>query len=210
MSVFIMGTKIKMTQIFNKLNILIPCTIIKIKPSIITHIKSISTDGYNSIQIGSFPVKQKKLSKSCQGHLQKSTKFNLQKLKEYKVLNSNSFSLGKEFTIKNLLVGMKINVSCLSIGKGFAGYQKKHHFKRGPMSHGSKNHKQPGSIGAGTTPGRVLRGKKMAGRLGHTQITIKNLIIIAVNINQNIILVKGSIPGKSNNILTLRDSIISK
>ena len=125
-------------------------------------------------------------------------------LKEYRTDAADDFNIGELVTVDKLKIGEKINIQGKSIGKGFSGYQKRHHFSRGPMSHGCKNHRQPGSIGAGTTPGRVYPGKKMAGRLGGNKITIKNLQIIDINTEQHFILVKGSVPGKPGSVLSIQ------
>ncbi len=192
-----------MTQLFNDKGSAIPVTILKVGPCIITEIKTQEKHGYEAIQIGYEEINPKKLTKAQIGHLKKSNISPLKYLHEYKYNSniSNQFKLGDTLDIKDFKIGHFINVSGQSIGKGFSGYQKRHNFSRGPMSHGSKNHRQPGSIGAGTTPGRVFPGKKMAGRMGHQKVTIKNLQIIDINIEKNIMIIKGSVPGKTGNLI---------
>lgn len=192
-----------MTQIFNNEGIAIAVTVLKIGPCFVTQIKNDEINGYNAIQIGYQITKGKKLTKATRGHLAKANIQPVKYLHEYKCNKTDcqKFHLGDEITIKDWKIGDLVNISGRSIGKGFSGYQKRHHFSRGPMSHGSKNHRQPGSIGAGTTPGRVFPGKKMAGHMGCTKVTIKNLQIIDINVEENIMLIKGAVPGKNGNII---------
>lgn len=200
----LLGQKIGMTQIFNKIGNAIPITILQLGPCLITEIKTIEKHGYNAIQIGYGMVNNKSLNKSEIGHLYKFQLPALKYLKEFKVNSCKDFHIGQDLNITSLKIGEFIDVQGKSIGKGFTGYQKRHHFTRGPMSHGSKNHRQPGSIGAGTTPGRVFPGKKMAGRKGYRQVTIKNLEIIDIKTEDNILLVKGSVPGKPGNLISIK------
>lgn len=204
MSIGLLGTKIGMTQVFNSNGTCIPVTVLRVGPCIITQIKTVQSDGYDAIQIGYSQVATHLLTKARLGHLNKSQAPALKYLQEYRIDSTNQFNIGQVLTADQLKIGEKVNIQGKSIGKGFSGYQKRHHFSRGPMSHGSKNHRQPGSIGAGTSPGRVFPGKKMAGRLGGTQTTIKNLQIIDINIEQHFILLKGSVPGKPGSILNIQ------
>jgi len=203
-SIGLLGTKIGMTQVFNSNGTCIPVTVLRVGPCIVTQIKTIQSDGYDAIQIGYSQVATHLLTKARLGHLNKSQAPALKYLQEYRLDSTNQFNIGQVLTANQLKIGEKVNIQGKSIGKGFSGYQKRHHFSRGPMSHGSKNHRQPGSIGAGTSPGRVFPGKKMAGRLGGTQTTIKNLQIIDINIEQHFILLKGSVPGKPGSILNIQ------
>lgn len=203
-SIGMLGKKIGMTQIFNNKGSVIPVTIVQVGPCTITNIKEYSTNKDSNIQIGYQYINPSKISKSIIGSFYKSKLPCFKYLKEYKAKpNHKNLTIGKVLTVKDLQIGSYINISAKSIGKGFTGYQKRHHFSRGPMSHGSKNHRQPGSIGAGTTPGRVFPGKKMAGRMGGNKVTIKNLQIIEVYTATNTALIKGSVPGKNGNILYL-------
>ena len=203
MSLGLLGTKIGMTQIFSDSGNAITVTILQLGPCMITQIKDIASDGYKAIQIGYSKHSEHKLTKPELGHLQKAGAPPLKYLQEYKVQSLENFYIGQKITVDQLQIGNLIKVSGLSIGRGFSGYQKRHHFSRGPMTHGSKNHRQPGSISAGTTPGRVFPGKKMAGRMGHKKVTIQNLQIIDINPEQNIVLVKGSVPGKPGSIISI-------
>jgi len=200
----LLGKKIGMTQIFNNKGDVMPVTILQIGPCLITQIKTIETDGYNAIQIGYQNAPSKRLSKPELGHLKKFKLPVLQYLKEFRVNSCQEFSIGQSITLSEFKIGDLINVSAKSIGKGFAGYQKRHKFTRGPMSHGSKNHRQPGSIGAGTTPGRVLPGKRMAGRMGAQKTTITNLEIVRIIAEDNTLLIKGSVPGKTGSFISIK------
>lgn len=204
MAISMLGIKIGMTQIFNNKGSAIPVTVLKLGPCFITQIKTVTSDGYNAIQIGYLEISNHKLSKAETGHFNKTGSPILKHLKEYRVECCEKFILGQTITTGELKVGELIDVSGKSIGKGFTGYQKRHKFSRGPMSHGSKNHRQPGSIGAGTTPGRVFPGKKMAGRMGGQKVTIKNLQIIDINTEEHIVIVKGAIPGKPGNLISIK------
>nr|YP_009500442.1 ribosomal protein L3 [Gracilariopsis heteroclada]AXE43604.1 ribosomal protein L3 [Gracilariopsis heteroclada] len=203
MTIGLLGKKIGMTQIFNPEGKAIPVTILELGPCTITDIKNKKSHGYEAIQIGYLNVSIKKLSKAQIGNFKKWQIAPLKYLKEYKIHSSQNFKIGQNITINDLSINQKISVSGISIGKGFTGYQKRHHFSRGPMSHGSKNHRQPGSIGAGTTPGRVFLGKRMAGRMGSKQVTIKNIHILDINTENNTIAIKGCVPGKSGNIVSI-------
>ena len=203
MSVGLLGNKIGMTQIFDESGNIIPVTILKVGPCVITQIKTKIHHGYNSIQIGYFDISSKLLTQPELGHLQKSNIQPLKYLKEFKIDNEHKFEVGQVLKVDLFSAGQFINVKGKSIGKGFASLQKRHNFTRGPMTHGSKNHRAPGSIGMGTTPGRVLPGKKMAGQLGNKIVTVKKLKIIQLNLEENILVIKGSIPGKPGNLLSI-------
>jgi large subunit ribosomal protein L3 len=205
-SLGLLGNKIGMTQIFDESGNVVPVTVIKIGPCIITQIKTILKDGYNAVQIGYGNVSSKSLSQPELGHLQKSNIQPLKYLKEFRINDPEKFEVGQIINVKSFTSGQLIDVTGKSSGKGFSGLQKRHHFSRGPMTHGSKNHRAPGSIGMGTTPGRVLPGKKMAGQLGNKITNTKKLKVIQINIDENILVVKGSVPGKPGNLLTIKPS----
>ena len=195
-----------MTQIFTENGDANPVTVIKVGPCSVTQIKSTTTHGYNAIQIGYQQVPKHKLTKPELGHLEKTNAAPFKYLKEYRVSEDHTFEIGQTIDVNNFNEGDSVDVSGKSIGKGFAGNQKRHNYGRGPMSHGSKNHREPGSIGMGTTPGRVFPGKKMGGRMGHQQVTISNLKIIKIDTKENLLIVKGAVPGKPGNLLSLRST----
>jgi len=203
MVVGLLGNKIGMTQIFDESGNIIPVTILKVGPCVITQVKTQSKNGYDSIQIGYGSVSSKTLTQPELGHLQKSNIQPLKYLKEFRVNEDNEFKIGQILNVDSFSPGQLVNIRGKSIGKGFSGLQKRHNFTRGPMTHGSKNHRAPGSIGMGTTPGRVLPGKKMAGQLGNKITTIKKLKVIQIDSEENILVIKGSVPGKPGNLLSI-------
>jgi large subunit ribosomal protein L3 len=192
-----------MTQVFDEAGKAIPVTVIQAGPCPVTQIKTRHTDGYSAIQLGFGEVTAKALSKPELGHLAKSNTSPVRHLQEYRLADASEFELGQPLMVDRFTSGQIVDVTGTSIGRGFAGYQKRHNFKRGPMAHGSKNHRAPGSTGAGTTPGRVYPGKKMAGRLGGSQVTIRKLTIVRVDPERNLLLIKGAVPGKPGALLSI-------
>ncbi|EAW38775.1 50S ribosomal protein L3 [Lyngbya sp. PCC 8106] len=209
-----------MTQVFDaESGIAIPVTVIEAGPCIVTQIKTESTDGYTAIQLGYGEVKNKTrklntvkspgkevnkyLSNAEQGHLAKSGGQLVRHLREYRIEDTSSYELGQELKADLFEPGQLVDVSGISMGRGFSGFQKRHNFRRGPMAHGSKNHRQPGSIGPGTTPGRVYPGKKMAGRYGGKKITTSKLIVVRIDPERNLLLIKGAVPGKPGGLLNI-------
>ncbi|PPS45239.1 50S ribosomal protein L3 [Chroococcidiopsis sp. TS-821] len=203
MAVGILGTKLGMTQVFDEAGKAIPVTVVQAGPCTVTQIKTKQTDGYAAIQVGYKEVKPKALNKPLLGHLAKSSAPALRHLREYHLDNPSEYNLGQEIKADIFTAGQIVDVIGTSIGRGFAGYQRRHNFGRGPMSHGSKNHRLPGSIGAGTTPGRVYPGKRMAGRLGGKRVTIPHLTIVKVDSERNLLLIKGAVPGKPGALLNI-------
>jgi len=204
MSIGILGKKLGMSQFFDDEGRSIPVTLIEAGPCRITQLKSDATDGYCAVQVGFGEIRSKLVNKPAQGHLTRSGEEPLRHLREYRVDRVDDLELGSQITVEAFEAGQKVDVSGDTIGRGFAGYQKRHGFSRGPMSHGSKNHREPGSTGAGTTPGRVYPGKQMAGRYGGKQITTRGLTILKVDSERNLLVVKGSVPGKPGALLDIR------
>jgi len=204
MSLGILGKKLGMSQLFDDQGRAVPVTLIEAGPCRITQLKSAETDGYAAVQIGFQLLREKLINKPSKGHLSKSGDEFLLHLREYRVENSGEFELGASITVDDFEKGQKVDVSGDTMGRGFAGYQKRHGFSRGPMSHGSKNHRLPGSTGAGTTPGRVYPGKRMAGRMGGKKVTTRGLEILKIDTNHNLLVVKGSVPGKPGSLLNIR------
>ena len=209
-SIGILGTKVGMTQVFDReTGNAIPVTVVQAGPCVVTQIKTKETDGYSSIQVGYGEVKEKALSKPEIGHLSKAGASPLRHLKEYRTEDTDGYELGKALDISEIFnTEATVDVSGKSMGRGFAGYQKRHNFQRGLMSHGSKNHRAPGSTGAGTTPGRTYPGKKMAGRYGGKKVTTRKLKVVRVDAEQNLLLIKGAIPGKPGSLLSISPSNI--
>ncbi|NES67437.1 MAG: 50S ribosomal protein L3 [Okeania sp. SIO2D1] len=218
MVVGILGKKLGMTQVFEpETGAAIPVTVVQAGPCVVTQIKTEQTDGYTSIQIGYGEAKNKTrqlnikepkevnryLTNAQQGHLVKSGGIPLRHLREYRVENTGDFELGQQIKVDLFEAGQLVDVTGKSIGKGFAGYQKRHNFRRGPMAHGSKNHRLPGSTGPGTTPGRVYPGKKMAGHLGNVRVTTRKLKVVRIDTERDLLLIKGSIPGKPGTLVSV-------
>ena len=204
MSIGILGKKLGMSQFFDEEGRSIPVTVIEAGPCRITQLKTPTNDGYSAVQVGFGDVRAKLVNRPAQGHLAKSGEELLRHLKEYRVDSTEGLELGSALTVETFEPGQKVDVSGDTMGRGFSGYQKRHGFSRGPMTHGSKNHREPGSTGAGTTPGRVYPGKRMAGRYGGKQITTRGLTILKVDVERNLLVVKGSVPGKPGALLDIR------
>jgi large subunit ribosomal protein L3 len=208
--------KIGMTQIFDESGTILPVTILKVGLCKVSQIKTVISDGYNAVQVAYEKQNLKKLNRPTQGQLKKSDfdetelelsyNYGYRSFGELRVLDPESLTLtlGQIIKADIFFVGQKVRVTGKSIGKGFGSNQKRHNFSRGPMTHGSKNHRLPGSIGAGSTPGRVYPGKKMSGRLGGEKVTLKNLEVIYVSSEDNVLVLKGSVPGKKNSILKIQ------
>jgi large subunit ribosomal protein L3 len=202
-TVGILGKKLGMTQIFDQAGNAVPVTVVQAGPCVVTQIKTPDTDGYAAIQVGFEETTEKALNRPKLGHLARSGSTPLRYLQEYRVAAASDYELGQAITAESFSVGQLVDVSGKSIGRGFAGYQKRHNFRRGPMAHGSKNHRLPGSTGAGTTPGRVYPGKRMAGQLGNSQVTIRKLEVVRVDGDRNLLLIKGAVPGKPGGLLSV-------
>ncbi|MCG9884585.1 MAG: 50S ribosomal protein L3 [Cyanobacteria bacterium] len=203
MSLGILGTKLGMTQIFDDAGRSIAVTVVQAGPCKVTQIKTNETDGYCAVQLGYGDVKEKNLSRPERGHLAKSGSEPLRHLKEYRLAEVGDLTLGQSIGASIFEDGQFVDVAGTSIGRGFAGYQKRHNFRRGPMGHGSKNHRLPGSTGAGTTPGRVYPGKRMAGHMGDAQVTVRKLTVVRVDAERNLLLIKGAVPGKAGTLLNI-------
>ncbi|MCS6960350.1 MAG: 50S ribosomal protein L3 [Pseudanabaenaceae cyanobacterium SKYGB_i_bin29] len=203
MAVGILGTKLGMTKIFDSEGNAVPVTVVQAGPCPITQIKTIEKEGYNSIQLGYGAIKEKNLNRPQKGHLQKAGVEPVRHLREFRVADASQYKLGQALDVSQFQVGQLIDVIGTSIGRGFAGYQKRHHFGRGPMSHGSKNHRLPGSVGAGTTPGRVFPGMRMAGRMGGKRVTVKKLTLVDIDVEKNLLIIKGAVPGKPGSLVSV-------
>ena len=203
MTLGVIGKKVGMTQIFNEEGLAIPVTVIKVDETVVTQVKTVETDGYNAIQVGTVPAKEKHLTKAELGHFKKNNLSNYRHLQEFRVENPQDYKVGDKIELSVLDNVEKVDVTGKSIGKGFQGTVKRWNFGRGPMAHGSKNHREPGSIGAGTTPSRVIKGKRMAGNMGNERVTISKLKLVRVDAENNIVLIKGSVPGCEGRLVTI-------
>ncbi len=203
----VLGEKLGMTQIFNDKSHVIPVTVIKIGPCTVTQIKTEETDGYNAIQLGIGDVKEKKLTKPKKGHFEKFKISPKKHLREFRVDDIQNYKVGDELKADVFAVGEKVDIQGKTKGKGFQGVIKRHGQHRGPMGHGSMYHRRPGSMGATSTPGRVFKGKKLPGHMGGEMVTIQNLEVVKVDLDKNVILVKGSVPGVKGAILKIKNTV---
>jgi len=203
MTLGVIGKKVGMTQIFDEQGLAIPVTVIKVDETVVTQVKTVETDGYNAIQVGTVAAKEKHLTKAQLGHFKKNNLSNYRHLQEFRVENPQDYKVGDKVELSILDNVEKVDVTGKSIGKGFQGTVKRHNFGRGPMAHGSKNHREPGSIGAGTTPSRVIKGKRMAGNMGNERVTITKLKLVKVDSSNGLVLVKGSVPGCEGRLVTI-------
>lgn len=203
MTLGVIGKKLGMTQVFDDKGLAIPVTVLEVGPLTVTQVKTVETDGYNAIQVAVVPAKEKHLTKAQIGHFAKNKLDNFRHLQEFRVDNPEEFKVGQKIDLSVLANTEKVDVTAKSIGKGFQGTVKRWNFSRGPMAHGSKNHREPGSIGAGTTPGRVIKGKKMAGNMGNEQVTITKLKIVKIDNDNNLLLIKGAVPGPEGKLVTV-------
>ena len=201
----ILGRKLGMTQIFDpETGSVTAVTVIEAGPCPVTHVRSEATDGYTAVQLAYAPVVDRKITKGELGHLKKAGTTAHRHLAEFR--GDTELSVGDTVTVEAFEPGDEIKVAGTSIGKGFAGTIKRHNFKRGPVSHGSHNVRAPGSIGASATPSRVFRGQKMSGRMGGKRITQLGLTVHDVDVERNLLLVKGAVPGPKSGIVEIRST----
>ena len=203
----IIGKKVGMTQVFDEHGKVIPVTVIEAGPCVISQVKSVETDGYNAIQLGFGDVKESKVNKPIKGHFSKAKIAPKKHLREFRVDSVEGVEVGTEVKADTFVAGDKIDVQGTTKGKGFQGVIKRHGQSRGPMGHGSMYHRRPGSMGPTSTPGRVFKGKKLPGHMGRVTVTIQNLDVVKVDMDKNVILLKGSVPGAKGAILKLRTSV---
>ena len=206
----IIGKKVGMTQIFDESGKVIPVTVIEAGPCVVAQVKSNETDGYNAVQLGFGDVKESKVNKPVKGHFAKSKLALKKHLREFRMDSVEDVKVGDEFKADVFVKGDKVDIQGTSKGKGFQGVIKRHGQSRGPMGHGSMYHRRPCSMGPTSTPGRVFKGKKLPGHMGSQTITIQNLEVVRVDLDKNVILVKGSVPGAKGAILKLKTSVKSK
>ena len=203
----IIGKKIGMTQIFNEKGAVIPVTVIEAGPCTIVQIKNEENDGYNALQLGFGDMKEKQVTKPIKGHFNKAKLAPKKHLREFRLDNLEEYKVGQEVKADIFAADEAVDVQAISKGKGFQGVIKRHGQSRGPMSHGSMYHRRPGSMGACATPSRVFKGKKLPGHMGVETVTIQNLKVVRVDLDKNLILVKGSVPGNKGNIVKIKSSV---
>ena len=203
----IIGKKIGMTQIFDENGVVIPVTVIEAGPCVVAQVKTSENDGYEAVQLGFGEVKENRLNKPVRGHFSKANVAPRKHLREFRLDSIEGIKVGDEIKADIFAAGEKIDVQGTSKGKGFQGVIKRHGQHRGPMGHGSMYHRRPGSMGPTSTPGRVFKGKKLPGHMGHVTVTIQNLDVVKVDMDKNVILVKGSVPGSKGAILKIKSAV---
>ena len=203
----ILGRKLGMTQIFTEDGIMVPVTVVEAGPMVITQLKTVENDGYQAVQDGYGEVKEKSLNKPQKGHFAKAGVGLKKFVREFRSEDVANYTLAQELNVSMFEVGQKVDVTGTSKGKGFQGPIKRHNQSRGPMSHGSRYHRGPGSMGAASDPSRVFKGKKLAGHMGAVRRTIQNLEVIRVDAEKNLILIKGAIPGPKKGLVVVKKAI---
>ena len=204
----LLGKKLGMTQVWDENNKLVPVTVIEAGSNVVTQIKNIDTDGYNAVQIAYGAIKLTKVDKPTAGHFAKASVAPRRFLAEIRTADAADYSVGQELGVEVLEVGKKVDVVGTSKGKGFAGHMKRHGFHGVGASHGAhRNHRKPGSIGMSSTPGRVFKGMKMAGRMGGDRVTTLNLVLHAVDAEKGLLLVKGAVPGPKGQLVFVRNAV---
>lgn len=203
----ILGTKVGMTQIFGENGELIPVTVVLAGPCTVVQKKTTETDGYEAVQVGFGEIKEKKLNKPAKGHFAKADVVNKKYLREFRLEDCSALNVGDEIKADIFEAGEKIDVTGISKGKGFAGPMKRWGLHRGPMAHGSGYHRGSGSMGACSNPGRVMKGKKLPGHMGVVKVTVQNLEVVKVDTENNLILLKGAVPGNKGGLVTIRNSV---
>ena len=205
----ILATKVGMTQIFNEDGLLIPVTVLQAGPCVVTQIKTEDNDGYAAVQVGFGQIREKLVNKPEKGHFEKAGVDVKRFLKEFKFDNAAEYEVGQEIKADIFAAGDHIDATAISKGKGFQGAIKRHGQSRGPMTHGSKYHRHAGSNGAASDPSKVAKGKKMPGQMGNVQVTVQNLEIVRVDTENNLLLVKGAVPGPKKSLVTIKESVKS-
>lgn len=203
----ILGKKIGMTQIFNEDGVMVPVTVVEAGPMVVTQLKTVENDGYQAVQVGFGETKEKSLNKPQKGHFAKAGVGLKKIVREFRSEDVANYSLAQELNVTMFEAGQKVDVTGTSKGKGFQGPIKRHNQSRGPMSHGSRYHRGPGSMGAASDPSRVFKGKKLAGHMGAVTRTIQNLEVVRVDVEKNLILIKGSIPGPKKGLVVVKKAI---
>ena len=205
----ILATKVGMTQIFNEDGTLIPVTVLQAGPCVVTQVKTEENDGYAAVQVGFGDIREKLVNKPEKGHLEKAGVDLKRFLKEFRFENAGEYEVGQEIKADIFEAGDHIDATAIYKGKGFQGAIKRHGQSRGPMAHGSKYHRHAGSNGSASDPSKVFKGKKMPGQMGHVQVTVQNLEVVRVDTENNLLLVKGAVPGPKKSLVTIKETVKS-
>ncbi len=203
----ILATKVGMTQIFNEDGVLVPVTVLQAGPCVVTQVKTEENDGYKAVQVGFVDKREKLVSKPVKGHFDKAGVAYKRFVREFRLDNAEEYSVKDEIKADIFAAGDKIDATAVSKGKGFQGAIKRHGQSRGPMAHGSKYHRHAGSNGACSDPSKVFKGKKMPGHMGSKRVTVQNLEVVRVDAENNLILVKGAVPGPKKSLVTIKETV---
>ena len=203
----ILATKVGMTQIFNEDGVLTPVTVLQAGPCVVTQIKTMDNDGYEAVQVGYGDKREALVNKPMKGHFEKAGVSCKRFVREFKL--EGDYELGQEIKADIFAAGDKIDATAISKGKGFQGAIKRHGQSRGPMAHGSKYHRHAGSNGACSDPSKVFKGKRMPGHMGHVKVTVQNLEVVRVDAENNLLLVKGAVPGPKKSLVTIKETVKS-
>ena len=203
----ILATKVGMTQIFDENGVLIPVTVLQAGPCVVTQVKTVDNDGYKAVQVGFVDKRDKLVNKPQKGHFDKAGVSYKRYVRELRLENAEEYSVKDEIKADIFAQGDKIDATAISKGKGFQGAIKRYGQSRGPMAHGSKYHRHAGSNGACSDPSKVFKRKKMAGHMGHVKVTVQNLEVVRVDAENNLLLVKGSVPGPKKSLVTIRETV---
>ncbi|MDR2492938.1 MAG: 50S ribosomal protein L3 [Coriobacteriales bacterium] len=202
----LLGRKLGMTQVFSEDDRVIPVTVIQLGPCVVTQIKTVAKEGYDAVQLGFGSIKPKRVNKPMQGHFDAAGVEPSRVLREVHVDDSSSYRLGQKVTVEQFVEVKKVDVSGISKGKGFAGVMKRHNFRGGPGGHGAHFHRAPGSIGQCATPSRVFKGLRLPGHMGVDKVTVRNLEVVSVDVEKNLLLVKGAVPGGKGALVSVRSA----
>lgn len=203
----ILATKVGMTQIFNEAGELVPVTVLQAGPCAVTQVKTVDNDGYDAVQVGFVDKRNKLVNKPQKGHFEKAGVSYKRYVREFRFENAAEYKLADEIKADIFAAGDRVDVTAISKGKGFQGAIKRHGQSRGPMAHGSKYHRHAGSNGACSDPSRVFKGKRMPGHMGSVQVTVQNLDVVRVDVENNVILVKGAVPGPKKSLVTVKETV---
>jgi large subunit ribosomal protein L3 len=203
----ILATKVGMTQVFNAEGVLVPVTVLQAGPCVVTQVKTVENDGYKAVQVGFVDKREKLVNKPLKGHFDKAGVSYKRFVREFRFENAEEYSVKDEIKADVFAAGDKIDATAVSKGKGFQGAIKRHGQSRGPMAHGSKYHRHAGSNGACSDPSKVFKGKRMPGHMGSKQVTVQNLEVVKVDVENNLLLVKGAVPGPKKSLVTIKETV---
>ena len=196
-----------MTQIFDENGTLVPVTVLQAGPCVVTQVKTVENDGYSAVQVGFVDKREKLVNKPVKGHFDKAGVSYKSFVREFRLEDAENYNVKDEIKVDVFAAGDKVDATAISKGKGFQGAIKRHGQSRGPMAHGSKFHRHAGSNGSATSPGKVFKGKKMPGRMGGVKVTIQNLEVVRVDADNNLLLIKGAVPGSKKCLVTVKNSV---